>query len=78
MRAWDYPHDVVVVRCDPCKREGRYPKARFIEIVGGDTQLPCALGIIAKSCAKANKPPDILHDRCRAHYPELSNRGAEQ
>ena len=37
MRVWDYPYDVVVVKCDPCEREGRYTKARFIEIVGADT-----------------------------------------
>ncbi|SFU97201.1 hypothetical protein SAMN04488527_1606 [Aliiroseovarius crassostreae] len=74
MRAWDYPFPVVVIRCDACGRAGRYSKARFVELVGRDTQLPTALGIIAKSCPKANKPADVLHDRCRAHYPELGER----
>lgn len=72
MRVWDYPKEVVVVRCDACKREGRYSKSRFIEIVGRDTKLPDALGIIAQDCPKANKDARLLHDRCEAYYPELS------
>lgn len=72
MRAWDYPGETVVIRCDRCKREGRYSKIRFIELVGGNTHLPSALGIIAKDCPRANKPSGILNNRCKAHYPELA------
>jgi len=74
MRAWDYPGEIVVVRCRRCAREGRYRKARFVELVGKDTQLPTALGIIAKNCPRANKPGYILHDRCEANYPELAEK----
>lgn len=73
MRAWDYPHATVVVRCTECKREGRYSKSRFLELVGRDTSLPKALGIIAGDCPRANKPADVLHDRCRAYFPDLSS-----
>lgn len=71
MRAWDYPGNKVVVACDLCARRGEYTKARFVELVGGDTPLPQALGIIAKDCPKANQPAHVLHNRCKAHYPDL-------
>lgn len=74
MRAWDYPFDTVVVQCEPCKREGRYSKARFIELVGRHTALPDALRIIAKDCPKAETQLTGLHDLCKAHYPELRDR----
>ncbi|WP_300009617.1 hypothetical protein [uncultured Roseobacter sp.] len=73
MRAWDYPHNPVRIRCDKCGRAGQYPKARFVEIVGRDTALPKALGVIAKDCPKANKPSHIVHDRCGAYYPDLTD-----
>lgn len=72
MRAWDYPREIVVIRCDKCGRKGRYSKARFVELVGKDTSLPMALGIVAKDCKRANKPADISHDRCGAYFPELA------
>ena len=72
MRAWDYPRETVVVRCKRCAREGRYTKAKFVEQGGKNTSMSAALGIVASDCKRANKPADILHDRCEAHYPELS------
>ena len=71
MRAWDYPFETVTVQCDLCKRTGRYSKERFLEIVGADTPLPSTLGIIAGDCPRANKPATILHDRCKAYFPDL-------
>lgn len=74
MRAWDYPFETVVVRCDLCKREGRYSKVRFLKLVGEHTSLPDALRIVAKDCPKAQKSLTAIHDRCGAHYPELATR----
>jgi hypothetical protein len=71
MRAWDYPFKTVRIACKVCNRRGQYSKARFVEIVGRNTALPTALGVIAKDCPMAGKPSNILHDRCQAHYPDL-------
>ena len=71
MRAWDYPHDPVIISCVTCKRRGQYTKARFIEIVGRNTSLPDALRIIAKDCPKNTDPRGIGYDKCKAVYPDL-------
>jgi len=71
MRAWDYPFKTVRIACKVCNRRGQYSKARFVEIVGRNTALPTALGVIAKDCPMAGKPSNIIHDRCQAHYPDL-------
>ena len=71
MRAWDFPKDTVRIACDKCGRQGQYTKKRFMELVGKNTQLPCALGMIAQGCDRANLPSHLMHDRCRAHYPDL-------
>ena len=71
MRAWDYPFKTVRIACKVCNRRGQYSKARFVEIVGRNTALPTALGVIAKDCPMAAKPSNIIHDRCQAHYPDL-------
>ncbi len=71
MRAWDYPKDTVRIACDKCGRNGQYTKKRFMEMVGQHTPLPRTLGIIAQDCKRANLPSHVIHDRCRAHYPDL-------
>lgn len=40
-------------------------------LVGQHTPLLRALGIIAHNCDRANLPSHVIHDRCRAHYPNL-------
>lgn len=71
MRAWDYPKDPVIIACAECNRLGKYPKARFIELVGGGTSLPDALRIIAKDCDKNQGSTTIGYDQCKALYPDL-------
>ncbi|QEP30414.1 hypothetical protein [Pukyongiella litopenaei] len=71
MRAWDYPLETVTVACETCGRFGRYPKRRFIELVGHNTSLAGALQIIAKDC------PHVLHgvvsqNSCGAVCPDLT------
>ncbi len=72
MRAWDYPKNTVRIACNKCGRNGQYTKERFIELVGRNTSLPQALGVIARSCDRANLPAGILDNRCKAHYPDLT------
>lgn len=71
MRAWDYPLDIVRLKCDVCGRFGQYPKDRFVELVGASTSLPEARYIIAKDCPR-QKSGLALHDRCGVSYPDLS------
>ena len=63
-----------VSRSTASRTESRFAhsNARLIEIVGRDTPLPTALGIIAKECPRANLSGNVLHRRCKVHYPELS------
>lgn len=68
MKAKNWPHDVVIVRCEPCGREGRYSKRRYMEIVGAEKAMHDALGVVAADCPKAGKPANVLHDRCQARY----------
>ena len=78
MRTWDYPKNTVRIYCDRCGRKGQYSKERFLELVGRDTPLPQALGILAKDCDRANLPAHVIHDRCRAHYPDLYSEEIER
>lgn len=70
MRVWDYPKDPVVIGCKACGRRGKYSKARFVELVGGSTQLADALSIVAKDCPKQHKATQILHDRCQVQFAD--------
>ena len=74
MRAWDYSHDAVNIKCHKCPRKGRYSKDRFVELVGKNTQMPDALRIIAKGCLKSPKGLGGLDDRCGAYFPDLGAR----
>ena len=71
LHAWDYPKDMVIVTCDRCKRRGRYPKARFVELVGSGTSLPDALRILVKDCPKKGDTGIAKDERCGAYFPEL-------
>lgn len=71
MRAWNYPFDPVIIQCTLCGRKGRLTKKRFIKTVGMNTRLADSLRIIAADCKQQNKPTNITHDRCGAHFPEL-------
>lgn len=71
MRAWDYPFDRVVVECRRCNRRGEYSKRRFIELVGGNTDLTAARYMIAKDCTR-EKSGLALHNRCEVGYPDLA------
>ena len=70
MRVWDYPFEIVNIRCDACGRKGRYSKARFLALVGRSTALPGALRIIARDCPHKGE----VQDRCGAYYPDLRCR----
>ncbi len=70
MRAWDYPFDRVIVECKRCDRRGEYSKRRFIELVGGDTELTATRFKIAKDC-RHEKSGLALHNRCEVGYPDL-------
>lgn len=72
MRAFDYPYDPVVLACTRCDRYGRYSKARFIELVGANTQLPEARFKIAAGCPNRPAFPGDIHSRCGVHFPELA------
>ncbi len=71
VRAWDYPFDIVRLKCKVCGRYGQYPKERFIELVGASTSLPEARYIIAKDCPR-EKSGLAMHNRCGVSYPDLS------
>lgn len=75
MRAWDYPLDIVRLKCEKCGRYGQYSKARFIELVGADTSLPEARYKIAKDCPR-EKSGIAMHNRCGVSYPDLSKLGS--
>lgn len=74
MRAWDYPHDTVNIRCRRCPRVGRYSKAKFVKLVGKDTQLPDTLSLIAGDCPKSHGLFSSLDERCGAHFPDLGKK----
>ncbi len=71
MRAWDYPKEKVVIACQVCRRRGVYPKERFIELVGTNTQLADALTKIAHDCPNQAKTGKALDNPCKAVFPEL-------
>jgi hypothetical protein len=71
MRAFDFPHETVEIACPECGRFGRYSKTRFCEIVGPNTPLPTALGIIAADCPEERPSITNMQGRCRAGYPQL-------
>ena len=71
MRVWDYPKDTVVIACDKCGRRGRYSKARFIELVGGDTNLTVALEQIAADCPRQAAASKMSIEGCKAYFPDL-------
>lgn len=77
MRAWDYPLDIVRLKCDVCGRHGQYSKAQFIELVGASTYLPEARFNIAKDSPR-QKSGLALHNRCRVSYPDLSKLSQEK
>ncbi|MFT4717507.1 MAG: hypothetical protein ACI932_002708 [Paracoccaceae bacterium] len=66
-----FPFDTVKIDCPTCGRSGSYSKERFCEIVGTNTQLPQALGIIAKDCSKKRPSISNMHGDCRPGYPQL-------
>lgn len=51
------------------KNTTRYPRARFVALVGADTPMPDALRKIARgACEKAKRGQNMLHDRCKAQF----------
>ena len=74
MRAWDFPHDTVIVACRRCSRRGRYPKERFLQIVGRDTHMAAARWIIAADCPNRSKTPGNINSACGIYYPVLERR----
>ncbi|KIC34739.1 hypothetical protein RA25_02840 [Leisingera sp. ANG-S5] len=71
MRAKDYPLPTVEIGCNYCSRYGRYRKQRFVEIVGADTELPQALGVIAADCPEDRVSPDNMRGNCRQFYAQI-------
>jgi hypothetical protein len=71
MRAWDYPKETVAVACPECQRFGRYPKARFIELVGSGTSLSNALRFLAKDCPRKGDVAICKESGCKIYFPEL-------
>lgn len=70
MRAQDYPLPNVEICCDFCGRFGRYRKERFVALVGPDTELPQALGVIAADCPEDRVTPDNMRGNCRPYYAQ--------
>jgi hypothetical protein len=48
----EYPGERVVVRCDPCGREGSYSRERLLRRYGPDTGLPTLLAWISADCPR--------------------------
>lgn len=71
MHAWGFPKNTVRICCDRCGRKGQYSTERLLELVGRNTPLPQALGVLAKDRDRANLPAHVIHDRFRAHYADL-------
>lgn len=70
MKAKDYPLSTVEIACDYCGRYGRYRKERFVEIVGGETGLPEALGIISADCNEERSSILVWDGHCRPRYAQ--------
>jgi hypothetical protein len=71
MRVWDYPKETVVIACDECGRRGRYSKARFVELVGGNTHLANALEQIAADCPRQVASLKMTIGRCKAYFADF-------
>ncbi len=76
MRAWDFPKQTIVVRCETCGREGRYTKAQFLALVGEHARLAEALSRITAGCPRRTKGGAGASAEparpCQAHFPALS------
>lgn len=70
MKAKDYPLPMVEISCDYCCRYRKYRKSRFTDLVGGDTELPQALSVIAADCPEDRVSPDNMRERCRPFYAQ--------
>jgi hypothetical protein len=64
-----YPTDTITVRCDKCRREGRYRRDNLADRFGPDMAMPDILNAITEDCGK-NAP--LSTDRCKAVYAELA------
>lgn len=70
MKAKDWPLPTVEIKCDHCGRHGIYPKVRFVEIVGAETQLSVAKNKIAADCKEPKVTVQNMHAKCRPYYPQ--------
>ncbi len=70
MKAKDWPFPIVEIRCDHCGRHGVYRKARFVKIVGEDTQLSDAKNKISADCPEPKVTADNMHAKWRPYYPQ--------
>ncbi len=70
MKAKDYPLPSVEIRCTYCGRHGVYSKNRFIEIVGGETELSVALRIISADCPEERPSPGNFFGNCKPRYAQ--------
>lgn len=69
-KAQDFPFDTVEIRCDHCGRHGKYSKARFVEIVGAETDMATARRIISGDCKEERPGPTNMHAPCRPYYTQ--------
>lgn len=61
--------DPVHVRCDTCKRSGRYSRQRFIEIAGTDSAPEARLAFArVMGCAKAHLSQGDWQNQCWLIY----------
>ncbi len=62
-----YPTDAITIRCDRCRRVGRYKRQTLIERYGQDAAMPDLLNEIT-ACERNER---LSVDRCKAYYEEL-------
>ncbi len=66
--ARDWPLETVEIACKHCGRFGRYSKARFVELVGADTDLTIARRKLAADCPVWLAKPDVTTTDCKPRY----------
>jgi hypothetical protein len=64
-----YPTNTITVRCDQCRRVGRYKRGTLLDKFGPDMAMPDILKAITQDCGR-NAP--LSTDRCKAVFEELA------
>jgi len=67
VQARDFPLPTIEIACDHCGRFGRYSKARFVDLVGEETELPQALEQLAQDCPHRAADLDPMRKVCRPY-----------